>query len=160
MSDLLRAAEEFVYLEARLADEQRYPEWEALWTDDGVYWVPAGGDEVDPTREMSIIFDNRARISTRIKQLGTGKRHSQTPASRLRRLIANVELIEPDTGQPDDLGVGANFLIYESRQRGVNLWAGRTRHTLRPTAEGWRMARKTVLLVDNDRPLPTMSFLV
>ena len=160
MPDLLRKAEEFVFLEARLADEQRYLEWEELWTDDGVYWVPAGGDGIDPTRAMSIIFDNRARIATRIKQLGTGKRHSQTPPSRLRRLISNVELIEPETGQPDDVGVGANFLIYESRERGVTLWGGRSRHTLRRTGAGWRMARKTVLLVDNDRPLPTMSFLV
>jgi len=109
---------------------------------------------------MSIVFDNRARIATRVKQLNTGKRHSQTPPSRLRRLVSNVELIEPDSATPGDVGVGSNFLIYESRERGVTLWAGRTRHTLRPGEDGWRMVRKTVLLVDNDRPLPTLAFLI
>lgn len=160
MADVLRQAEEFVYREARLADEQRYEEWEALWTDDAVYWVPANGDAVDPEREMSIIFDNRSRIATRVKQLGTGKRHSQTPPSRLRRLVSNFELIEPETTRDGDIGVGANFIVFESRERGVSIWGGRSRYTLRRTSEGLRMARKTVLLVDNDRPLPTMSFLI
>jgi 3-phenylpropionate/cinnamic acid dioxygenase small subunit len=158
--DLLREAEQFVYREARLADELRYDEWEALWTEDAVYWVPANGDDIDPERQMSIIFDNRARIATRVKQLNSGKRHAQTPPSRLRRVVANVELLEPETDQPDDIGAGANFILYESRDRGVTMWAGRSRYTLRRGDEGLRMARKTVLLVDNDRAVHTMAFLV
>jgi 3-phenylpropionate/cinnamic acid dioxygenase small subunit len=160
VADILRDAEQFVYHEARLADEQLYAEWEALWTDDGVYWVPANADDIDPQRQMSIIFDNRARIATRVKQLMSGKRHSQTPPSRLRRLISNFELIEPETGQDADIGVGANFIVCESRERGLTLWGGRNRYTLRMTGDGLKMARKTVLLVDNDRPLSTLAFLI
>ena len=92
-TDVLRAVEQFVYREARLCDEQRYDEWEALWTDDGVYWVPANGDDTDPTTQMSILFDNRSRIATRINQLQTGKRHAQSPPSRLCRIVSNVELL-------------------------------------------------------------------
>jgi 3-phenylpropionate/cinnamic acid dioxygenase small subunit len=158
--DLLREVEQFVFREARLQDELEYDAWEALWTDDAIYWVPANGATGDPTREMSIIFDNRARIATRIKQLHTGKRHSQNPPSRLRRLVSNIELIDPDPELPDDIGVGANFLVYESRERGVNLWAGRSTYTLRRADEGLRMARKTVVLVDNERPLYTLAFLI
>jgi 3-phenylpropionate/cinnamic acid dioxygenase small subunit len=158
--DPLRDAEQFLYREARLADELRYDEWEALWTDDAVYWVPAGGEGTDPERHMSIIFDNRARIATRVKQLNTGKRHAQTPPSRLRRLLANVELIEPETGQAGDIGAGANFVLYESRERGVTVWAGRSRYTLRRVEDELKLARKTVVLVDSERPLPTMGFLV
>ena len=36
-----RAVEAFLYKEARFADEARYADWEALWTDEAVYWVPA-----------------------------------------------------------------------------------------------------------------------
>lgn len=148
--------EEFVYREARLADEGHYEEWETLWTDDGVYWVPAGGDDIDPESQMSIIFDNRARIATRVKQLKTGKRHSQTPASRVRRLISNVEHAE----NGGDIDVGANFIAYESRERGVTLWGGRVLYGLRHTEEGLRRARKTVLLANSDQPLPTLAFLI
>src|SRR5262249_60372878 len=65
-----RAVVEFLYREARLADEARYAEWEALWAEDGVYWVPATTDpRADPDRQISHIYDNRQRIATRVKLL-------------------------------------------------------------------------------------------
>jgi benzoate/toluate 1,2-dioxygenase subunit beta len=150
-------AEEFVYREARHQDEHDYEAWEALWTDDATYWVPAGGDDTDPRARMSIIYDNRARIATRVRQLRSGKRHAQTPPSRLRRVVSNVELLGEQDG---DARIGANFLLVESRARGTQLWAGRSEYRLRRTSDGLRMAAKKVLLVDNDRPLYTMAFLI
>jgi len=157
--DLLREVEQFIYREARLADEHDYDGWEALWTDDAIYWVPArtSGGDPDPTQHVSILYDNRSRIRTRIKQLKTGKRHAQTPQSNLRRLVTNVELLGQDR---DDLVVGANFLVAESRERGTTLWAGRYEYRLRRTEEGLQMAGKKVMLVDNDRPLYTLAFLI
>lgn len=155
--DLLREVEQFLYREARLQDEHRYDEWEGLWTDDAMYWVPAGGDDIDPSKQMSIIYDNRSRIGTRIKQFHTGKRHAQNPPSRLRRLISNVELLGREG---DDILAGANFMVFESRERGTTIWAGRTEYRLRPGDDGLRLAAKKVMLVDNDRPLNTLAFLI
>ena len=146
---------QFLYREARLADEGEYDAWEALWTDDGVYWVPADGD--DPERHMSIIYDNRSRIALRVTQLKTGKRHSQSPPSRVRRLISNVEVLGHED---DDVLVGANFLAVESRPRGTVMWAGRSEYRLRREAGGLRLARKTVTLVERERALPTLAFLI
>jgi benzoate/toluate 1,2-dioxygenase beta subunit len=156
-ADVLREVERFLFREARFADEHRYDDWEALWTDDAVYWVPANGADTDPETQMSVIYDNRSRIAIRIRQYHTGKRHSQAPPSGLRRIVGNVEVLADDG---TELEVGANFLIHEARERGLTQWAGRYEYTLRRTAEGLRMARKKVVLVDNDRPLNTMSFLV
>jgi 3-phenylpropionate/cinnamic acid dioxygenase small subunit len=157
VTDALREVEQFVFREARLQDEHEYDAWEALWTDDGVYWVPCGADDVDPNRSMSIIYDNRARIATRIKQLHTGKRHAQLPRSRLRRLVSNVELLEETA---DGFHATANFVIFESRAARSQIWAGRSEYHLRRTDEGLKMASKKVLLVDADRPLHTLAFLV
>jgi 3-phenylpropionate/cinnamic acid dioxygenase small subunit len=152
-----RAVVEFLYHEARLADEARYAEWLALWTDDGVYWVPANGDGGDPEQVMSIVYDNRSRIGLRIRQYHTGKRFSQTPQSRLRRLISNIEVMEEDG---DELSVGSNVLIFENQTRGDVLWAARTEYTLRRVEGRLRMARKTVRLVNNQDALYSMAFLV
>lgn len=151
----LEEIERFVYREARLADEHDYDAWEALWTDDALYWIPAGED--DPDRKMSIVYDNRSRIGLRVKQLKTGKRHSQSPPSSVRRLVSNVEIVG---NEGDDVFVGANFLAVESRVGGTVLWAGRYEYRLRPAAGGLRMAKKTVKLVDRDRPLSTLAFLI
>jgi 3-phenylpropionate/cinnamic acid dioxygenase small subunit len=151
--------EQFLYLEARLADEGDYDGWEALWTDDGVYWIPANGDDIDPTTQMSIVYDNRSRIGLRVRQLKHDKRHAQNPRSRLRRILGNVEVLEGDAAGAD-VAVGANFIVYESRERGTTVWGGRTEYRLRRVDGQWRMARKKVMLVDNDRPLSTLAFLV
>lgn len=150
--------EQFLFREARLADEGDYDGWESLWTDDGVYWIPANGDDIDPDRQMSIVYDNRSRIALRVRQLKHDKRHSQNPRSRLRRLLSNIEILATDDGA--DVVVGANFLVYESRDRGTTIWGGRNEYRLRQVDGQWRMARKKVMLVDNDRPLSTLAFLV
>ena len=156
-ADLVRQVEQFLFREVRLADDGDYDGWEALWTHDGVYWVPANGDDIDPTTQMSIIFDNRSRIALRVRQLKHDKRHSQNPRSRLRRILGTIELLDETDG---DLLVGANFFVYESRDRGTTIWAGRSEYRLRRIDGEWRMALKKVMLVDNDRALATLGFLV
>jgi 3-phenylpropionate/cinnamic acid dioxygenase small subunit len=156
------AVEQFLYREARLADEGDYDAWEALWTDDALYWVPIGGEGGDPQRQMSVIYDNRNRISTRLKQLRTGKRYAQAPPSNLRRMLSNIEFLG-GRNNPDgdvDLEVGANFLAMESRPRGIRLWGGRTTYRLRRQGNDLRLAYKKVVLVDNDQPLPTLGFVI
>ena len=159
-TDPLRKIEQFLFREARLADEGDYDGWEALWTDDGVYWIPANGDDIDPNTQMSIVYDNRSRIALRVRQLKHDKRHAQNPRSRLRRLLANIEVLDAGNGGDDDVVVGANFLVYESRDRGTTVWGGRTEYRLRRIDGQWRMAGKKVMLVDNDRALSTLAFLV
>ncbi|KDE98285.1 dioxygenase [Mycolicibacterium aromaticivorans JS19b1 = JCM 16368] len=155
--------EQFLYREARFADESDYDSWEALWTDDALYWVPANGSaDARPGNQMAIICDNRSRIGTRLKQIRTGKRYAQTPVSNMRRLLSNIELLGGRTNSEGgiDLEVGANFLLLESRARGTHLWGGRTTYRLRRTDAGLRLVYKKVVLVDNDRPLPTLGFLI
>lgn len=158
--ELLHRVEQFLYREARLADEHEYDAWEALWADDGVYWVPAGHDDIDPTTTMSVIFDNRSRIRLRIRQYHTGKRHSQIPPSSLRRTISNVELLGEDPEDPELLLVGANFHVFESRERGIVHWVGRYDYKLRRRGESFEIVFKKVRIVANDRPLHTLAFLI
>jgi 3-phenylpropionate/cinnamic acid dioxygenase small subunit len=156
-SQLMHDVEQFLFREARLADEHRYEEWEALWTDDAIYWVPANGEHIDPETEMSIIYDNRSRIGLRIRQLLSGKRYTQDPKSSLRRIVGNIELL---AREGDDIRIGANVMIFESTQRGETIWGSRNEYVLRRSGGSFKLARKKVALVNNDRALYTMSFLV
>jgi 3-phenylpropionate/cinnamic acid dioxygenase small subunit len=155
--ELLEDVTQFIYREARLQDNHEYDAWESLWTDDGIYWIPANGEGIDPENEMSIVYDNRSRISLRVRQFHTGKRYSQTPKSRLRRLVSNIEILS-QTG--DDIVVTSNAMVYESTTRGEQLWVSRNEHKLRREGGGLRMAAKKVILVNNEKPLFTLSFLI
>lgn len=152
--------EQFLYREGRYADEADYDAWEALWTDDALYWVPAS--TADPLHQMSIIYDNRSRISTRLKQARTGRRYAQAPPSRLRRLISNIEFLgmRDTLENGPDLEVEANFVVMEARPRGTHLWGGRTTYRVRRVGDELRLSYKKVVLIDNDQPVPTLGFLI
>jgi 3-phenylpropionate/cinnamic acid dioxygenase small subunit len=154
---LLDEVTQFIYREARFQDDHAYDDWEALWTDDGVYWIPANGEGGDPEKEMSIIYDNRSRIALRIRQFHTGKRFSQTPQSRLRRIVSNVEILQQDG---DEFVVTSNAMVFESTVRGDTVWASRNEYTLRREGDALRMARKKVVLVNNETALYSMAFLI
>lgn len=154
-----KALTRFIYLEARLADESRYSDWEALWDDDAVYWVPRGDGEFDPERDVSHIFDNRTRIATRVRLLNTGYRYSQVPASPMRRLISNIEIDAIDGG----FEVGSNFMLLEQNVQSHHrqqIWGGRSIHRVRHTDAGLRLYYKKVMLVNGDEPIPNLSFLI
>ena len=156
-----QAVVEFLYREGRLADEARYAEWQALWTDDAVYWVPATTDpDADPETRLSHIYDNRTRLETRIKLLQTGHRYSQEPASLMRRLISNIEV---EAGRDGELVAGSNFILAElsiQAKPEMHWWVGRATHHLRRVDGQLRMSLKKVVLINAAEPLPNLSFLI
>lgn len=155
--ELAHRVQQFLFKEARLQDTHAYDEWEALWTDDAIYWAPANGADADPETQMSIFYDNRSRIGVRIRQLKTGTRHTQTPRSALARIVSNIEIIGR---RGDDIDVCANVVIYEDNLRGETLWAARNEYVLREEDDRLRLVRKKVSLVNNHKPIFTLSFLV
>lgn len=150
------AVEQFLFREARLQDEHRYDEWEALWADeDTIYWVPMRAG-ADPERELSYIYDNRSRLASRIRQLNTGLRHAQAPQSGLRRLISNLEVRQ----EGGEVVAESNFILIESRRDVLTTWCGRTTHVLVPEGGSFRIRRKTVVLVNSGEALGNMAFLI
>ena len=82
----------------------------------------------------------------------------QTPQSRLRRIVSNIELL--DEQQDGDIAVASNSLVFESSLRDDTIWAARNEYRLRYVDGELRMAYKKVTLVNNEKPLFTLSFLI
>ncbi len=159
-------AEDFLYMEARLLDEDRLEEWLGLFTSDGMYWLPID-EEDDPERQASVIHDDPLQREKRVHQLRQGARYSQLPASRTIHYLSNVE-VEP---APDgEAHLRCNVLILELRpgdhqalQRGLGnqrALAGRCFYRLVSQDGGWRIALKKVLLIDRDMPLYNLTFIL
>ncbi|MSQ71600.1 MAG: ring-hydroxylating dioxygenase subunit beta [Betaproteobacteria bacterium] len=150
--------ETFLYREARLADENRYDEWIALWTDDAIYWVPANLDDYDPHHHLSIIYDDRDRLQDRMDRLNSGAAWAQEPRSRMRRVVSNIEVESPAAN--GDITVRSNFVLGELRRgRQTSYYAGQV-HRLRPSPEGLKMAYKKVMLINNNEPIHNLTFIL
>ncbi len=150
--------EQFVYREARLLDKQMFEPWLDLFTEDAVYWVPAGHDDIDPREHVSVIHDNKAAMERRVKRLRSGFAYAQEPASRVHRLVSNVEIGEK---QPDgDLGVSTMMLLVELSRHRQTIHSARCEFVLHQNGEGWKIRRKKVNLLRNNEPLESTPFLL
>src|SRR3954463_7846928 len=119
--------EKFLFREARLMDEHRYQEWLTLWTSDAVYWVPCGHEDTDPLRQVSIIYDNRAKLEDRINRLQSGSVLAQDPKPRMRRVVSNIEVEWAGKEPP----VNSIFILTRARGPSQYTWCGRSTHKLR-----------------------------
>ena len=150
-------AEDFLYREAALLDDMRLEEWLELFTEDATYWIPENKDNPDPARETSILYDDRLRMEDRTWRLSHGPAHSQIPPSRTRRMISNVEVREAADGEAT---LYSNFVIFEVRRDEQRTFAGRYEHRLRREGDGWRIAQKKVILINNASPIYNLTFMV
>jgi 3-phenylpropionate/cinnamic acid dioxygenase small subunit len=152
----IRAVEDFLLHEAHLLDDRRFEEWMALFTADGFYWAPASLGQADPLNEVSLIYDDRAAMETRIRRLRHPRIHSQTPPSRTARLVANA-FIEDASAEGGALTVRSKFIIYEYRpsipEALERVFGGTYRHRL-VTADGsFKIAWKKAMLANCDARL-------
>jgi 3-phenylpropionate/cinnamic acid dioxygenase small subunit len=148
----------FLYREARLIDEHRYEEWLSLWEEsETLYWVPCNEDDIDPRRQVSIIYDDHVRLVQRVERLTSGTVLAQQPLPRMRRLVSNIEI---ETVAGDEIAVASNFILATARAGRQELWAGRTLHRLRVRGESLKIQSKKVLLNNADQELPLLQFLI
>ena len=169
-------AERFLFAEARLLDERRFDEWEALFTDDGVYLVPIDPGK-EPARSVSIIYDDRRRLTERVFRQMKTPVLDQNPPSRTIRFVSNVE-VAPEAEAGTDGAAGAasvaggaivrcHQLIAEMRpggpaQAGLNAprwFAARCEYRLRRAGGALKIAMKKVIFLNSDQPHYNLSFI-
>jgi 3-phenylpropionate/cinnamic acid dioxygenase small subunit len=164
----IREVEQFLYREARLLDERRFDEWLQLFTDDVHYWMsgrrsryPRGSKAIailDPDRyaeeelvrddELALFDETKATLAARIARLGSGMAWAEDPPSRTRHLITNVGVAPAE--KPDELAVQSNFILYRSRaEREQDFYVGARQDVLRREGQGWKIARRRLVLDQN-----------
>ena len=91
---------DFVVREARLLDEKRYAEWNALFTDDAYYWVPLAPDQEDGLNHTSHLYEDKLLRELRIERLKSPRAFSQQPPTRSHHLLQTptVESADPSSG--------------------------------------------------------------
>src|ERR1700745_1461860 len=146
----LNRCERFLQHEARLLDEGKFDDWLALFPPDVCYWVPSEPDQENPHDTVSLIYDDRRLLETRVRRLASPRIYSQEPRSRTSRIIANVTIEEQSDAA---LACLSRFLMIEYRRDSQRLFAGTAFHRLVQVDGAILIASKRVNLVNCDAPL-------
>jgi benzoate/toluate 1,2-dioxygenase beta subunit len=151
------AAIDLLHREARLLDEGRLEDWLELFVPECLYWMPMTPGGGDPAQEVTLAFDDRRRLEDRVAWLRSAYIWSQIPRSRTLRMITNVEVLA--TGEPDEVLVRSNFVVYDVRPGYAATFPGWSAHRLRATDDGWAIVVKQINLLDSDQAHANLSII-
>jgi 3-phenylpropionate/cinnamic acid dioxygenase small subunit len=143
----LPRCEQFLLREARLLDEAKFDEWLALFCPDAWYWVPSQPDQPDPHETVSLIYDDRRLLETRVRRLASPRMYSQEPRSRTSRMVTNLTFEE---AEHTACTIRSKFIMIEFRRDTQRIFGGTAFHRLVQTESGLRIAWKRVNLVNCD----------
>jgi 3-phenylpropionate/cinnamic acid dioxygenase small subunit len=149
----------FVAHEARLLDERRWAEWNALFAPDGVYWLPAVPDATDPLGQASHLYDDHLLRDVRLQRLQSPSAHSQQPPGRCHHLLQAAEVLVNDAAA-NRFELRTPFIYAELRGGRTVTLPGVAWHRLCVHEGALRMALKRVDLLHADQPLPAVEFYV
>jgi len=148
--------EEFLYQEAKLLDERRYPEWVDLFAEDAIYWVPAG-DEQSPNDSVALIYDNHQRLKERLIRMKSSRFWPAQPPTQTCRIVGNVILVAQED---NEIEVECRLIMTLQRGDDRNQLSGVCNYRLRLVGESFLIANKTVRLIERDRPFDNLTFLI
>lgn len=150
---------DFAVREARLIDEKRYDEWNALFTDDGLYWVPLTPGQPDGIQHTSHLYEDKLLRELRIERLKSPRAFSQQPPSRGHHLLQTPTVEAFDT-QANRFVVRCEFHYSEAQNDEMNHFVGTTFYELTVVGGALRMTLKRVNLLNSDAALPAVQLFI
>jgi len=151
---------DFVVGEARLLDERRYEEWNALFTDDAIYWVPLVPNQPEGLDHTSHLYEDKLLRELRIERLKSPRAFSQQPPTRSLHLLQTPTVEPADPARPDEHRVRTVFQYTESQGDEINTFVGVCWHRLAVEGGALRIRQKRVDLLNSDAALPAVQLFV
>ena len=140
---------DFVIAEARILDELRFNDWLELFTDDGIYWMPAEWGQTDTKLVGSLMYEDKLLLSVRVERLKGLRTFSQRPKSRCHHVL-QVPIVDARDDAAGEYQLYTPFHYVETRVDEQTLYAGWARHTLVLVDGRLRIKLKRVDLVNCD----------
>jgi benzoate/toluate 1,2-dioxygenase beta subunit len=148
--ELQREIEHFLSYEAHLLDTNQLVEWDALFTPDGMYWMPLAHGQEDPLNHASIAYEDAILRDVRIRRLAERHAWSQLPPTYSSHQVTNAIVTAHDEAA-GTLTVQSRFQVIEWRKRNFQRhMAGGYVHELVNLDGAWRIKLKRVNLVNCD----------
>ena len=154
--------EDFLFAEADLLDERRFRDWLNLLAEDITYFMPirrnvkfgqhAQRENTVQGSGISWFDEDKWTLTKRVDQILTGVHYAEEPLSRVSHMVSNVQIrrVVPSLDDPREVEVRCRFLVYQNRiEYETYIFVGKRTDLLRKTQDGWKIARREILLDQN-----------
>lgn len=154
--------EDFLYAEADLLDSRQFRDWLTLLADDITYFMPirrnvkfgqhAQRENTIQGSGISWFDEDKWTLTKRVDQILTGVHYAEEPLSRVCHMVSNVQVLRvtPSLDDPQEVEVRCRFLVYQNRiEYETYTFVGKRTDLIRKTSDGWKIARREILLDQN-----------
>jgi 3-phenylpropionate/cinnamic acid dioxygenase small subunit len=154
--------EDFLYADADLLDNRQFRDWLNLLADDMTYFMPIRrnvkfGQHVQRENTVqgsgiSWFDEDKWTLTKRVDQILTGVHYAEEPLSRVCHMVSNVQVLgaTPSLEAPQEVEVRCRFLVYQNRiEYETYTFVGKRTDLIRKTSDGWKIARREILLDQN-----------
>jgi len=155
LSDDYLAVKAFVEGEMQLLDDSAFADWLKLFAEQGIYWVPINRAQKSPLDHVSLFYDDRERLRTRVERLLHPMIHTQTPSSRTCRMLSAIRVTAPRQGMHV---LTAKYLMSEYRPgHPQRHYAGDVEYQLSGPIDQLAIDLKKLTLINADGVFPALA---
>jgi 3-phenylpropionate/cinnamic acid dioxygenase small subunit len=148
--DTRHAVEQFLFNQAELLDGKRWQDYIDLFSDDGVYWMPASPEQTTWDGTPAIFAEDKNLMTVRMKRVQHPDAWSQRPLWGTNHIVGNVTV---EKASPNgDLVARSRFHMMELRRDSTRHFAGSYIHHLKKTSDGYRITLQRVDMVNAQAP--------
>ena len=148
-ADTQRAVEQFLYQQAEILDGRQWDSWLGLFTEDGKYWMPPTEDQETGEGLPNIFYEDQFLMDMRVRRVEHPFAHSQKPQNRMSHVVSNVIIEKEDK---DSIIARSKFHVVEYRNDDQRYFAGKYRHHLKKTGDGFKIQLQRVDIVNAEGP--------
>jgi len=146
---LQRQVEQFLYYQAELLDTKNWQAYVELFSEEGVYWMPARAEQTEWQDSPSIFAEDRQLMNVRLGRITHPNAWSQAPVWGTNHVLGNVVIEGANERQ---VTVRSRFQVLELRRDVLRHFAGTYRHDLIRTDADFRIQLQRVDLLNAQAP--------
>ncbi len=173
--ELLLNIEQWYYQEARLLNNRQYQTWLSLCAEDISYTMPSRTNPLVNNREQGNEYmiaterelegtesdgnplrdENIVHLFLRVDRSFKMNAWAENPPARTRRIIGNVEITAIED---EEVSVTSAFHLFYARPGMQDfIYAGQRNDVLQETADGYKIARREIIMDLADINVPTLG---
>ncbi|MDM1757422.1 MULTISPECIES: aromatic-ring-hydroxylating dioxygenase subunit beta [Acinetobacter] len=156
--NLLNEVTAFIWAEADMLDHSEHHAWLDLWNEKGVYIIPIDPTLTDYENNLNYAYDDHHMRKLRVERLENGEAISTAPKANTVRSVSRVRILKDENGE---IILRCAQNLREFRKENLKHYtADVTFHLVRDEAQGFKINRKIINLVNSTDTLAGISYIL